>query len=105
MSSFGLSTETIAQINGILSSYPEIIKVILYGSRAKGNYKKGSDIDLAIVSDSLSPHQLLTIQIQIDDLLLPYTVDLCLLRTIDNPGLIEHIHQVGLSFEPAETGE
>ena len=41
MNQFGLKTEVITQINQIFAQYPEISKAILYGSRAKGNYKNG----------------------------------------------------------------
>lgn len=98
MIQFGLKQEVINQINHIFSAYPEISKAIIYGSRAKGNYKNGSDIDLTLISDNLSHTQLLHIQNQIDDLLLPYSFDLSIFKTIDNPHLIEHIKRVGITF-------
>jgi predicted nucleotidyltransferase len=98
MNQFGLKPEAIAQINQIFAKYPEISKAILYGSRAKGNYKNGSDIDLTLISDRLNHRQLLQIQNQIDDLLLPYSVDLSIFRSIDNLHLIEHINRVGITF-------
>ena len=98
MNQFGLKSEVIAQINQIFAEYPEISKAILYGSRAKGNYKNGSDIDLTLISDRLNYRQLLQIQNQIDDLLLPYSVDLSIFSTIDNLHLIEHIDRVGITF-------
>ena len=98
MNQFGLKPEVITQINQIFAEYPEISKAILYGSRAKGNYKNGSDIDLTLISDRLNHRQLLQIQNQIDDLLLPYSVDLSIFSTIDNLHLIEHIDRVGITF-------
>jgi len=98
MNQFGLKPEVITQINQIFAEYPEISKAILYGSRAKGNYKNGSDIDLTLISDRLSHRQLLQIQNQIDDLLLPYSVDLSIFSSIDNLHLIEHINRVGITF-------
>lgn len=98
MNQFGLKPEVITQINQIFAEYPEISKAILYGSRAKGNYKNGSDIDLTLISDRLNHRQLLQIQNQIDDLLLPYSVDLSILSYIDNFNLIEHIDGVGITF-------
>jgi predicted nucleotidyltransferase len=92
MTTCGLSINTLQQLQSVFAQYPEITEVILYGSRAKGNYKLGSDIDLTIVSSTLSHQQLLKIENQIDDLLLPYSVDLCLFRTI------EHIQRVGIRF-------
>jgi len=98
MSRFGLSITTIEQLKSVFAQYPEISRIILYGSRAKGTHKPGSDIDLTLVSETLSHHQLLAIENQIDDLLLPYRVDLSLFRAIDNPDLIEHIQRVGVTL-------
>ena len=72
--------------------------VVLYGSRAKGNFTPGSDIDLTIIESGLSLHDLLRIENQLDDLLLPYTIDLSLYRLLDHPGLVEHIRRVGIPF-------
>lgn len=97
-SNSGLSETVKEKLIGVFKKYPEIEKVILYGSRAKGNYKPGSDIDLTVVSGSLSLTQLLKIETEIDDLLLPYKIDLSLFSHIDNPDLIAHINRVGVVF-------
>jgi uncharacterized protein len=96
--SFGLKETTIEKIRGVLARYPEIEKAVLYGSRAKGNYRNGSDIDLTLVGDGLTHNQLLRIEMEIDDLLLPYKMDLSLYRQIENPSLLEHIARVGITF-------
>lgn len=75
---------------------PEIAQVILYGSRAKGNFQNGSDIDLVIKGESVSHSQLLALENRLDDLLLPYSMDLSLLHEIGNPELIGHIQRVGV---------
>ena len=77
---------------------PDIEKVVLYGSRAKDNYREGSDIDLTLMGDALSHAQLNRIKMQIDDLLLPYTIDLSIFELIDNANLIDHIRRVGVVF-------
>jgi len=102
MSQFGLKQDTINQINQIFSTYPEISKAIIYGSRAKGNYKPGSDIDLTLVGDNINYHQLLEILNTIDDLLLPYFFDLSIFNSLNNPNLIEHIERVGITFYKRE---
>lgn len=95
---FGLSDDVIEQINGVFKKYSVISKVILYGSRAKGNYRTGSDIDLTIVSDK-SDYKLLTeLMVELDDLLLPYMIDLSFYNEIDNQNLKEHIDRVGILF-------
>ena len=73
-------------------------KAILYGSRAKGNFKRGSDIDLCLVGARLSMALLLNIDNQLDDLLLPYKIDLSIRDHIDNPDLHSHIERIGTDF-------
>ncbi len=94
----GLSAATVAKIHGVLSQHPEVEQAILYGSRAKGNYKNGSDIDLTLVGTGLGYDDLLKIMGELDDLLLPYTIDLSILHKIDHEGLREHIQRVGQEF-------
>lgn len=98
MKKFGLKQEHIDMINQCFAQYSSVLKVVLYGSRAKGNYKNGSDIDLTIIDQGLSFSDLLQIENKLDDLLLPYKIDLSLKRQIGNPDLIEHIERVGEVF-------
>jgi uncharacterized protein len=95
---FGLKQEHINAINNVFSQYHEIKQVIVYGSRAKGNYRVGSDIDLTIIEEDLSFSALLEIENELDDLLLPYKIDLSLKKNISNPELIEHLNRVGVVF-------
>lgn len=94
----GLSSDTILKIHSIFSRCPEIESVILYGSRAKGNFKQGSDIDLTIISNTLNLTDLLKIENELDELLLPYKIDLSIQSKIENPNLIDHIKRVGIVF-------
>ena len=98
---FGLKPDVIARINNVFAGFPEIGKVVLYGSRAMGTYRPGSDIDLTLVAAEgygISLQQLLALDEKLDDLLLPYTFDLSVLAEIDNPGLVDHIARVGQVF-------
>ena len=72
---YGLKDETIVNIQNVFSSFPEVERAILYGSRAKGNFKQSSDIDITIVGSDLNLNVLNQIEWQLDDLLLPYTFD------------------------------
>ena len=54
MIQFGLKQEDIDKINHVFASYEGTDKVVIYGSRAKGNFKVGSDIDLTIIENSLT---------------------------------------------------
>lgn len=92
----GLPTHAIEQLCHVFQQYPQIESVILFGSRAKGNHRPGSDIDLTIKGNNIDLGMLLQIENRIDDLLLPWTIDLSLLHTIDNPDLLAHINRVGV---------
>ena len=94
----GLPEKTIQSLQNVFSKHPKIESVILYGSRAKGTFKNGSDIDLTIQGPELSLKDLFKIENEIDDLLLPYKVDLSLHHQIENAELLEHIHRVGKVF-------
>jgi len=96
---FGLQESVIQQICAVLAKYPQVQKAVLYGSRAKGTYKNGSDIDLTLVGDEdLSLHVLYRIADELDDLLLPYTFDLSIFSHISDPDVVEHIQRVGVTF-------
>ena len=95
---FGLPEKTVEKIGSVLAGHPAVEKAILYGSRAKGNYKQGSDIDLTLVGSGLIHRDLLNIMDELDDLLLPYTIDLSILCMIDHAGLLDHIKRVGKEF-------
>ncbi len=75
---FGLTEKTYEEITQILSKYPKIEKVIIYGSRAKGNYRNGSDIDITLVGKEL--------ELDIN------------FNLLDNPELKEHIDRAGKIF-------
>ena len=94
----GLPSETIKKVQQIFARYSNINLVCLYGSRAKGNYHHGSDIDLSVMGDELSSSQLLKVETELDDLLLPYKIDLSLFREIENNDLLDHIQRVGIEF-------
>ncbi len=94
---FGLNQQTIQKITDVFLQYKSIKKVIIYGSRAKGTHKIGSDIDLTLKGD-ISLSLLLKIENDIDDLLLPYKVDLSIYDQIDNSSVREHIDRIGEVF-------
>jgi predicted nucleotidyltransferase len=95
---FGLKKEAIKKIRDIFKRYEPIEEVILYGSRAKGNFKPGSDIDLTLIGKGLNLKVLNKISLELDDLLLPFSFDLSLYHHIKQPDLIGHIQRVGKVF-------
>ena len=92
---FGLSPATLQKIRATLAQHPDIQSAVIYGSRAKGNYKPGSDIDLTLLGEGLDFDDLTAINEALEELLLPYEIDLSLFRQIDNTSLREHIERVG----------
>lgn len=102
---YGLSDSTRQKICEVLARFPQVEKAVLYGSRAKGNYKNGSDIDLTLFGHPELTLKLLNrIMDAIDDLLLPYTIDLSIFDDLGDVELVEHIQRVGVTFyEKADT--
>ena len=95
---FGLSEETINKINAIFSKYPEVEIVIIYGSRAKGDYREGSDIDITLKGKDLTNKILSKIQGDLDDLNNPYLFDVSIFDHLQSPDLEDHIQRVGQIF-------
>jgi len=95
---FGLGEPVRQAIQAVFSAHPEVNEVVLYGSRAKGNYKVGSDIDLTMKGENLDTSLLSTINQELYDLPIPYMIDLSILNHISNPNLVEHIQRVGKVF-------
>jgi predicted nucleotidyltransferase len=94
----GLSQKTIDALINVFKKNPEIVEAVLYGSRAKGNYRPNSDIDLTLKGKNLDLSALWKIELELDDLLLPYQIDLSLYQLIKQPALLEHIDRVGVVF-------
>jgi predicted nucleotidyltransferase len=95
---YGLPDSAVQKICGVLRHYPQVESAVLYGSRAKGNYKNGSDIDLTLRGANLTLNVIYRILDDLDDLLLPYTIDLSIFDRISDPDVIEHIQRVGVVF-------
>jgi len=92
---FGVSEQTLTLITDCIRKFPEINWVKIYGSRAKGDFQRGSDIDLAFSSSvdySAELHEAL------DDLPTPYLFDVTHYETLRHAGLKEHIERVGVVF-------
>ena len=102
---YGLKDIHIKKIQSVFANYNNIQQAILYGSRAKGNYRNGSDIDIALVGENLDLTALFKIENEIDDLLLPHKIDLSLFHKIENANLLEHIKRVGIVFYEKEFEE
>jgi predicted nucleotidyltransferase len=99
---FGLNDTILQKILNVFESFPEIREAIVYGSRAIGNYKEGSDIDMTLKGE-LSFNHLVQIEKALDELMLPYTFDLSIFNKLSNEELVEHIDRKGKSFYSRNT--
>jgi len=95
---FGLKKEQIENIRSVLYTEKTLDEVILFGSRAKGNFKPGSDIDLALKGESLDLNIILSLMKKLDDLNLPFKFDLLIFEKIKDEDVIDHIKRAGISF-------
>ena len=96
---FGLSENTLKTISDELTKYSEIEKALIFGSRAKGNYNQGSDIDIAIITKAESDLIALDINGKLNENSpLPYFFDVVSYQGISNKKLKEHIDRVGIIF-------
>lgn len=95
---FGLSEKDVQAMLNVFANYPQVETAILYGSRAMGTHRNSSDIDLTLTGAELSLTTLHRIETDLDDLLLPYKIDLSIQAKIQNSDLLAHIDRVGKIF-------
>jgi len=98
MMKFGLHQDIVQRIQYIFASTTKVDEVVLFGSRAKGNYKPGSDIDLAVKGNGLRFDDILSLNVKLDSLDLPYKIDVVNYQTIKDQAVLEHINRVGITF-------
>jgi len=98
---YGLSERTLNTLDSIFRKYPVIKEVILYGSRAKGNYRVGFDIDITLKTTSaFCWNDLLHISSDFEDSDMPYFVDVSIYDKLNNSDLTAHIDRVGKVLYP-----
>jgi predicted nucleotidyltransferase len=95
---FGLKNEQIDRICRCFEQFPDINKVIIFGSRAKGNYKPGSDVDLILVGDQVTDVTLFELETLLDDLLLPFIFDIKTQKRIENTPLSQYVSNESTVF-------
>lgn len=91
----GLVERDLETIRKIFKNYPDVLHVHIFGSRVKGTYKKGSDIDLAIMNKGLKNRTLFSIKNDFEESSLPYIVDLVYFPELTHQEFIDHIRRVG----------
>lgn len=98
MNDFGLDEKTISILKRYFEKISFVDFVKIYGSRAIGNYRSGSDIDLAIFGKDLNQELINKIKYQIDELPMPYMFDITDYNSITNEKLKDHIDEFGKIF-------
>lgn len=92
---YGLSSNSLKRILGVFNKFNDIEKVILFGSRAESTFREGSDIDIAILGN-INFDTILKIRVKLDDLNMPYKIDLIDYNSIDEPKLKVEIDKNGI---------
>src|SRR5688500_934677 len=92
----GIPIRTTAQIARVLAQFPEVEQAILFGSRAKGTQRRGSDIDLALVGAGLDWQTIGRIDTALDDLPTPYSFSLVIFNERLDSSVAAHIRRVGI---------
>ena len=100
---FGIKNSMFDRMIRVLSKNRMVDETIIYGSRAKGTYKPGSDIDLVLKGEKLNLQELNRIGLDLDNLLMPYTFDLSIYQQIKDPDLLAHIKRVGKTIYQRKT--
>lgn len=93
---YGLTLSEIKSLTDLFTNTPKIEKAVLFGSRAKGNYRPGSDIDIAVYGQNLSFDDILTLQVQLEELDLLQQVDLVHFERVQDSDVKDHITRVGI---------
>ncbi|MDN5349592.1 MAG: uncharacterized protein PWQ54_988 [Bacteroidales bacterium] len=94
----GLSINNLESIRRVIKSFPKIDDAVLFGSRAKGTYSNGSDIDIALKGGNILLNDRLDLSNTLEELLLPFKFDLIIYDRITESALIDHINKVGISL-------
>ncbi|MCE2746756.1 MAG: nucleotidyltransferase domain-containing protein [Burkholderiales bacterium] len=97
---YGLADQVIDQIQAVFARYPDIQIVYLFGSRAAGNFRDGSDIDLAVVAPSMPQSTFNALWNEIDALPLVFKVDCIQFEQLENEALKHNILEKGVRFYP-----
>jgi predicted nucleotidyltransferase len=92
----GLNEEDIKTITAVISKCSEVEEAIIFGSRAKGNYRNGSDVDIVLKGGNITRDIILTISGELnEETTMPYHFDVLNFNTIRNDDLVAHIQRVG----------
>lgn len=103
LTQYGIPRDDFSALITVLTRNNKIFEIILFGSRAKGTFSNGSDIDIALKGNNLGLKDILDASEGMEELLLPYKVDLVIYSRITEPTLIDHIDRVGIVLFKSQT--
>ena len=96
---FGLLARDITEMRSVFNKYPDIEAVMIFGSRALGNYKKGSDVDIAVKGRNLDDAMIRAIAFELnEETQIPYFFDVLHYEALTNDALRQHIDEFGKQF-------
>lgn len=96
MNACGISDKTYQMLLDTFSKFPEIKEILIFGSRAKGNYRNGSDIDLAVKGEKVEPDLIFRLKSLFNSRLsIPYKVDVVGYDYLEHQELKEHVDRIG----------
>lgn len=95
---FGLKDNTLNKLYSVFAKFANIDKVVIYGSRAKGTHREGSDIDITLFGDNLDYNLINKLSVEIYELNTPYLFDISIYSKLQSASLKEHIDRVGKVF-------
>lgn len=98
MAATGLTTQMIEKIRSVIANDPRIERIILFGSRAKGTFREGSDIDLAVDGTEIGTRDAAKWREELEEQLFPWSVDVVPITTQTDPAILDHIRRVGISL-------
>ncbi len=94
---FGIYPRSYKEILAIIEKYESIEEVIIYGSRAKGTQREGSDIDITLLGN-VNNEDFNKLLLELDDSYIPYKFDISIYNDLNSENLKEHIDRVGKTF-------
>lgn len=103
---FGLKNSNIIEIRNILNKIPEIDQAKIFGSRAKGNYKNGSDVDIVLIGEKITHQMALDVSFELnEETQMPYKFDVLNINDINNQELLAHFKRKGIVFYKKSTSK
>jgi predicted nucleotidyltransferase len=96
----GLSEKSLQAIANVVYSNERVQEAKIFGSRAIGTFREGSDIDICLIGEELTLTDLNRISSELDELNIPEMIDLVNFRTIKSENLLMHINTFALSIQP-----